>query len=162
METLWYVFGILAAALLVGALVRMSKADFVTMPTVKARLRPLLALALGTGWGALDYVALGSPWKDALLKGLLGAGGAMLAHELGIEKMRGGRELFDGGATPEETNRRLATELAKIKLARQSGPQLIVPGRPRPANEGVDVDLGDGVTFPDEEAPTAGPPKRKS
>lgn len=87
------------AALLVGLLVRLLKSDVPITPTIPARYRPFLALALGQVAAVLDHVASGTPWKDAAIGGFLAAVVAMLGHEAAIEKLRGGQEV--GAPKPE-------------------------------------------------------------
>ena len=61
---------------------------------IPARFRPPLAVALGLCGAVVSNLALGVPWNVAILEALLGSAAAMGAHDLGIESLRGGRELF--------------------------------------------------------------------
>lgn len=84
-----------AAALVIGAVVRVLKSDS-PLPEwlhVSKQWRPWLAVALGIVAGVLDAVAMGTPWADAVAKGVLASVGAMAGHHLVIEKGRGGKEL---------------------------------------------------------------------
>lgn len=87
------------AAILVGLLVRVLKSDVKITPTIPARYRPFLALALGQLAAVLDHVASGTPWRDAAIGGFIAAVVAMVGHEAAIEKLRGGQEL--GAPKPE-------------------------------------------------------------
>lgn len=78
-------------ALVIGLTVRLLKSD-TPLPTVPSRYRPFLALALGALGGAVDSVARGTPWPEALLAGFGASLTAMLGHEVLVEKLLGGRE----------------------------------------------------------------------
>lgn len=88
------------AALLVGLLVRLSKSD-VPIPgwNIPAKYRPALALGLGMVGGVLDAIVAGKPWKVAVAEGLFAASLAILGHTIGIEALRGGREI---GGPPKD------------------------------------------------------------
>ena len=83
----------LVAALLIGALVRLTKADVSAFPTVAARWRPLVAVGIGLLLSACDALIAGTPPKEALVTGLGAAMVAILGHVFGIEVLRGGREV---------------------------------------------------------------------
>lgn len=91
-----------ACALVIGAIVRVLKGDL-PLPAVPPQWRGWLAMGLGIVAGALDMAATGAPWLPALAEGLAAALLAIAGHELGIESLRGGRELFtrrDGDDPP--------------------------------------------------------------
>ena len=84
-----------AAALIIGAVVRYLKTDS-PLPEwlhVPKEWRPWLAVALGVVAGVLDAVAMGTPWFNAIAGGIVSAIGAIVGHEVVIEKARGGKEL---------------------------------------------------------------------
>lgn len=115
-----------AAALIIGAVVRYLKTDS-PLPAwlhVPPGWRPWLAVALGIVAGVLDAVAMGTPWADAVAKGVLAAVGAMAGHHLVIEKGRGGKELHvpfarpraasgDNGDMGQDTERDIAPDIPK-------------------------------------------------
>ena len=78
-------------AVVIGLVVRLLKSD-TPLPTVPSRYRAFLALALGTVGGALDAVARGTPWQQAVLGGVAAAVTAMVGQELVVEQLLGGRE----------------------------------------------------------------------
>ena len=83
-----------AAAVIIGALMRLQKSGRLTLPwTIPARWRPLAGLALGILSGALEAVVAGTPWDRAIVGGLVSAAVAALGHGVVIEGLRGGREL---------------------------------------------------------------------
>lgn len=91
------------AALAIGFVVRLLKDGRLTLPpTVPSRWRPLLALGLGLASGAAEAVLGGAPWREALVGGVLSAALAALGHGVGVEGLRGGRELGQP-ATPKVT-----------------------------------------------------------
>jgi hypothetical protein len=90
-----------AAALIVGALVRLLKSDMLTnalaslgLPPIPKRVLPWLALAFGLASSILDEKVMGTPWPAAITKGVLAALGAITGHELTIESLRKGKELL--------------------------------------------------------------------
>ncbi|WP_394833574.1 hypothetical protein LVJ94_44415 [Pendulispora rubella] len=92
----WIVVG----AIVIGAIVRLLKSD-TPLPTVPSQWRPWLALGLGAVAGIFQAVAAGTPWKKALLDGLVSALTAIAGHDLLIESLRRGREIGGGQtATP--------------------------------------------------------------
>lgn len=78
-------------AVVVGVIVRLLKSD-TPLPTVPSRYRAFLALGLGAVGGALDALARGTPWQQAVLGGVAAAVTAMVGHELVVEQLLGGRE----------------------------------------------------------------------
>lgn len=91
----------LVAALVIGALVRLTKADVSAFPTVAARWRPLVAVGIGLLLSACDALIAGTPPKEALVAGLGAAMVAILGHVFGIEVLRGGREIAIGTNKPK-------------------------------------------------------------
>jgi len=81
-----------AVALLIGALIRALKSDRIPI-NIPPRWRPVLALVLGQFAGVVEALTRGTPWRDALLGGLLASLGAMGGHDVVIGGMLGGREL---------------------------------------------------------------------
>lgn len=92
------------AALVVGFLVWLLKTRPALQDKIPPRVRPWVAIGLGQLLAVLQAVTLGTPWKDAVLNGLLAALTAMFGHDVGIEGIRGGKELgtaSDGGDGPK-------------------------------------------------------------
>lgn len=86
------------AALVVGLLVRFSKADNRIPFTIPPRLRSGFAIVLGLAAGVLHKVIAGgdaSPqaWIVALLDGLTIGGGAIVGHDVVIESILSGNEI---------------------------------------------------------------------
>lgn len=98
---------VMMMAIIVGALVWLTKEGTPTAMLVPARYRLPLAALLGQLAAALQVVALGANPKDAILGGFVASALSWAGHELGIEKLRGGKEL---GVKPAETR----TELRPI------------------------------------------------
>lgn len=84
------------ASVLIGLVVRLLKSD-TPLPTVPARLRPWLALALGVVAGVAKSAADGMPLSQAIVAGLGSAVAAMTAHDLVVESVMKGKEPFSGG-----------------------------------------------------------------
>lgn len=83
------------SALVIGAIVRLLKGDTPLPLFVPPSLRAWLALGLGVASGVLDALQHGTPWLTALMGGLAAALTAISGHELMIEGLRSGRELFE-------------------------------------------------------------------
>ncbi|WP_394847415.1 hypothetical protein LZC95_08110 [Pendulispora brunnea] len=81
------------AALIIGAIIRVLKSAR-PIGIVPPAWRPWLALALGAVAGVLQAVLAGSSWTKAVTDGLVAAMTAIAGHDLVIESLRGGRELF--------------------------------------------------------------------
>lgn len=85
---------VLLAAIAIGIVVRLLKADSKLIPAVvPAKWRPWLAIGLGIGSGVLEAVATGKPWKSALVGGLVSGVLPILGHELVVESLRSGKEI---------------------------------------------------------------------
>lgn len=97
-------------ALVVGLVVRLLKSD-TPLPTVPARYRPFLALGLGAVGGALDALASGTPWQQAVLGGISAALAAMVGHEVIVEQLFGGREIGSPDASVDEAARKVNGEI---------------------------------------------------
>lgn len=110
-----------ACALVIGAIVRVLKSDTPLPFTVPAKWRGWLAIGLGIVAGALEAVAGGTPWARALAEGLTAALIAITGHELGVESLRGGKELFarqdDGEGEPPRAIERAARITGGMVLA---------------------------------------------
>lgn len=89
------------AALVIGFLVRLLKSDVKFMFDVPAKYRPLAAIILGLAAAAVDRVIGGAPAKEALTEGLSAAALAIAGHVLGIEWLRGGKEITVGADKPK-------------------------------------------------------------
>ena len=86
----WLALAIVA----IGLAMRLLKTELVQswLRPIPPRYRPLVALGLGAASGILEAIAAGTPWLEALLRGLLAAGIAMAGHDVIIEGLLGGRE----------------------------------------------------------------------
>ncbi len=82
-------------ALLIGLVVRLLKLPLVPYPfdQIPPKYRSVVAVALGVLSSALDRIANGTPWRAALVSGLVAAALAVLTHDVVIEGLRGGREI---------------------------------------------------------------------
>ncbi len=78
------------AAIIVNALVRISKLDAIGLPP---KYRAWMALVGGILSGAIAKLAGGASWTDAIVGGFAAGFGAISLHELGIESIRNGREV---------------------------------------------------------------------
>lgn len=92
---------IAAAALIIGAVVRILKSDSLTialanlgLPPLPKRVLPWLSLVLGVASAILDVKLQGTPWPEAVAKGLVAGVSAIAGHELGVESVRKGKELL--------------------------------------------------------------------
>lgn len=81
------------AALLIGFVVRMLKSDGPIPITLPAKWRPWLAVGLGIVAGVVEKISTGTPWKNAIVGGLVAAFVAISGHQLFVESARGGREI---------------------------------------------------------------------
>lgn len=81
------------SSLAIGTIVRLLKSDGPIPINVPGKYRPWLAMGLGLVAGVLDKVSNGTPWKGALLSGLVAAFVAISGHDLLVESARGGREV---------------------------------------------------------------------
>lgn len=107
---------VLVAAIVIGIFVRLCKEDVTFLPTLPARWRPVLALALGVIAGFLMKLEPGKTWSAALLEGGLSAFIAMGGHNVIIEALRNGRELGVPKVAPD------AAPTTKLPLDPPSGP----------------------------------------
>lgn len=78
--------------LLIGLIVRIVKDPKIPIP-LPPRARPVLALVLGVVMGALESIAGGRSWQDALYSGAMAGIVAILVHVFGIESVMGGKEV---------------------------------------------------------------------
>jgi len=60
---------------------------------IPGRYRPLLALALGGIALGVDALTVGTPVPEAALSAVVAVALAVLGHDVGIETLRGGKEL---------------------------------------------------------------------
>lgn len=81
------------AALVVGLLIRLLKANPKLEERFPARVRPWLAVALGVLAGVLNAVVAGTPLVRAIILGVVSGGAAVLGHDLVIEGLRDGKEI---------------------------------------------------------------------
>ncbi len=102
----------IVAAVVIGGLVRMVKADTIPI-NVPPRWRPVLALGLGLVSGACDAIIRGTAWQEALGMGLLSSFVAMGGHDVLIEALRGGQEV----SAPKAGGSALAVVVAVLSAA---------------------------------------------
>lgn len=82
-------------AAVVGAIIRVCKSDplVAKIPVyIKPENRAVAALVLAVIGAALDRIAVGGKWYDALAGGLVAGSGAIAGHEVIVNKVRGGRD----------------------------------------------------------------------
>jgi hypothetical protein len=110
------------AAVLIGFAVRLMK-EAVRFPpwAVRARWRPLLAVGLGVLSGALQAASTGTPWRDAMLGGLVSGFVAIAGHEAIVGSIRNGKDVPLPG-------------LMKVPLPPDRGPK---PEPPTPVDPSV-------------------------
>jgi hypothetical protein len=82
------------AALVIGLVVRLLKEDTSFPPfAIPARWRPVLALGLGVVSGVLQAASTGTPWRDAVLGGLVSAFLAIAGHDTIVNSLRDGQDV---------------------------------------------------------------------
>ena len=98
---------VVVSALVIGALVRLSKAEKLGdwFHRVPHRYRALIPVALGAVSGALEMLLRGASYKAALAHAVVAFSLAISGHEILIKAGRGGREF--GESPPEPTKPRL-------------------------------------------------------
>lgn len=82
-------------SLLAGAVIRISKNDAAVAWIkfyIKPENRPLWAIAWAIVFAALDRLAVGGTWYDAIVGGLVAGCGAIAGHEIIVNKLRKGRD----------------------------------------------------------------------
>jgi hypothetical protein len=79
------------AAVVVGFIIRLLKDD-TKLPTIPARARPWLSMLFGLVALAIDKLAVGSTWQEAIINGAIVGGLPIVAHQLGVESLFGGKE----------------------------------------------------------------------
>jgi len=88
------------ASLVIGLVVRLLKEDTRFPPfAIPARWRPMLALGLGVASGVLRTVATGTPWRVAVLGGLVSGFAAIAGHASVVDGVRNGRDIPMPGLT---------------------------------------------------------------
>lgn len=88
------------AALVIGLIVRLLKEDTRFPPfALPARWRPLLAMGLGLASGVLQAVATGTPWRDAIVGGIVSGALAIAGHGTVVESARNGKDIPMPGLT---------------------------------------------------------------
>ena len=90
---------IAVSAVVIGAIVRLSKEDTIVPIDVPAKWRPLLAIALGQISAVLEHLAAGAPWGAAIVDGILASVVAILGHEWIVERLLGDRAMPIPGLT---------------------------------------------------------------
>jgi hypothetical protein len=76
----------------IGLITRLFKSDTRIPLDIPPRLRIWLAFGLGAVSSVLEMVVAGTPWKTALVDGLVSAVLAVVGHDVLIGSMRDGRE----------------------------------------------------------------------
>ena len=148
-----YQLWIAIAALVIGVLVRLLKSAPESWPftLIRPAARPVVALVLGQLSGVLAAAAIpGVDAKAAILAGLISGAAAIAGHQVFIEWLRGGLELFAKPAVPDATEA-LAAPVRLNPLA----PAPALPDPPRTAHPGNYSEV-----FPADEQPTR--PDRES
>jgi hypothetical protein len=74
------------AAIVIALIIRLTKGDIASTPTIPARWRSLVSLGLGILSGAASAVIAGTPWGTALLEGLAA----------GVAPIAGNEAIFEG------------------------------------------------------------------
>ena len=88
------------SSLIIGLIVRLMKEDTRFPPfAIPARWRPMLAIGLGVLSGVLHTVASGTPWRDALLGGLVSGSLAIAGHGTVVDSARDGKDIPLPGLT---------------------------------------------------------------
>jgi len=90
-------------AVVVGAIIRVSKNDPAVARLkfyIKPENRAAWALAWGIALAALDRLATGGTWYDALAGGLVAGSAAIAGHEIIVNKIRKGRDFGVKKAPP--------------------------------------------------------------
>lgn len=85
------------SAFLIGLLVRLLKTEegAKLFPWISSKYRVMVAIFLGQIAAVLESIVQGSRPHEAVLNGVAATAIAVLGHDLLIEGMRGGKELFD-------------------------------------------------------------------
>ena len=85
-----------AAAATIFLLVRIFKSSKMIWPIteIPPKLRTLIVVVLGFAGAALQAISTGVPWEKAVAENLIACLLAILAHDVLIEHIRKGRELF--------------------------------------------------------------------
>lgn len=84
------------AAVIIGLFVRLLKSDNafpLTIPDAWKKWKPAVAIGLGLLAGVLDKIATGTPWRDAMIAGLITGLIPVIGHQVGIEWLRDGKEI---------------------------------------------------------------------
>lgn len=87
------------SALALGFAVRLVKQDSKLPVTIPQRYRPALAFALGAVAGVLELVVAGHTWREATVTAVGAPLLAIVGHVVGVEGLRGGREIPIPGLT---------------------------------------------------------------
>lgn len=139
-----------ATALAIGIVVRLMKTDVKFTPSIPPRWRPLVALGLGIVGGVVDAAARGTPWRRAVLGGVVAAGVAIATHDVAIASLLNGRELKVTSTAPflklEPEVPGWTTERKSQRPGMQPGtpPVQVPPQDPPPVVTDVDVDVDFG------------------
>lgn len=87
------------SAVVLGGVVRVLKSDTKLPITVPAEWRPWFAFGLGQVAALLQFVVNGVGWKEALTTAIGAPLVAIVGHWLGVEVLRGGKEVPLPGLT---------------------------------------------------------------
>lgn len=83
-------------SIIVGAIIRASKNDPAVAKIklfIKPENRPVWAMVFAVVLAALDRLAVGGTWYDAIAGGLVAGSGAIAGHEIIVNKVRKGRDM---------------------------------------------------------------------
>jgi hypothetical protein len=84
---------VLIAAAALGLVGRLLKGDVPWFFTASGRWKPLVLTALAAVGVGLEHFINGTAWKQAALLGLMSLALPIAGHQIGIESIRGGKEL---------------------------------------------------------------------
>lgn len=106
---------LLICAIVIGFIVRLSKGDVPWFPTISSRWRPMLSLLLGVATSVADHIANGTPWKGAIILGLIAGLVPVSAHEVLVNGVRDGKDFPAPLSTPVDpaTAKKDAVDVAR-------------------------------------------------
>lgn len=99
-QALWDQKWWIVSALTIYGIIRLLKAFPKVAEKIPPNARPLVALGLGLLSAGLNDIVMGTPWQTALINGVVTAALTVFGHEVIIERLRNGRELFEPKEPP--------------------------------------------------------------
>lgn len=108
---------VVISALVIGALVRMSKAEKLggVFHRIPARYRSMIPVALGAMSGGLEMLLRGASYKSAAVHAVIAFSLAISGHEVLIKGLRDGRELGEKKSDDEPAKPRLVSSKKTTK-----------------------------------------------